>query len=115
MTLTMIQDWFMQTFGVTAAQVENWFTYNPKEPILFNTSLFLCYILVFYPIYILAIKPKTHDYRNLYVFAFSLFFYYKSSGSYFVLLLFSGVVDYNLAKLLFEETKEGFRKFYLVL
>ena len=107
MTLTTIQDWFMQTFGVTTAQVENWFTYNPKEPILFNTALFLGFFLVFYPIYILSIKPKTHVYRNLYVFAFSLFFYYKSSGSYFVLLLFSGVVDYNLAKLLYEETIEG--------
>src|SRR6478752_2170612 len=115
MTLTMIQDWFLQTFGVTAIQVENWFTYNPKDPILFNTALFLGFFLVFYPIYILSIKPKTHIYRNLYVFAFSLFFYYKSSGSYFVLLLFSGVVGYNLAKLLYEEVKEGFRKFYLVL
>src|SRR5436190_18011602 len=115
MTLTTIQDWFMQTFGVTTVQIENWFTYNPKEPILFNTALFLGFFLVIYPLYILSIKPKTHIYRNLYVFAFSLFFYYKSSGVYFVLLIFSGVVDYNLAKLLYQETIEGFRKFYLIL
>ncbi|MGG7035522.1 MAG: MBOAT family O-acyltransferase [Flavobacterium sp.] len=116
MTIIDIQNWFVQTFGnITPTQIEAWFTFNPKEPILFNTMLFLCYFLVFYPLYILSVRPKTHVYRNLYVFAFSLFFYYKSSGIYFVLLLFSGIVDYSLAKLLYEEVIEGFRKFYLVL
>src|SRR5690606_10788057 len=94
---------------------EDWFAFNPKEPILFNTALFLGMFLIFYPFYILTTKAKTFTFRNVYVFAFSLFFYYKSSGAYFVLLLFSGVVDYNLAKLLYEEAKEGYRKFYLVL
>jgi hypothetical protein len=29
--------------------------------------------------------------------------------------LFSGLVDYTLAKFLYEETKEGYRKFFLIL
>jgi len=116
MTLYDIQNWFTATFGtITMQQIEGWFTFNPKEPILFNTALFLGMFLIFYPIYIFTTKAKTFHFRNLYVFAFSLFFYYKSSGVYFVLLLFSGVVDYNLAKLLYEEILEGYRKFYLVL
>lgn len=109
-------NWFTEIFGtVTMSTVESWFTFNPKEPILFNTGLFLGMFLIFYPIYILTTKAKTFTFRNVYVFAFSLFFYYKSSGAYFVLLLFSGVVDYNLAKLLYNETLQGYRKFYLVL
>jgi len=109
-------NWFTEIFGtVTMATVEGWFTFNPKEPILFNTALFLGMFLIFYPIYILTTKAKTFTLRNVYVFAFSLFFYYKSSGAYFVLLLFSGVVDYNLAKMLYNEVLEGYRKFYLVL
>lgn len=116
MTLIDLQNWFFSTFGaITPSQVEQWFVYNPSAPILFNTVLFLCLFLVFYPIYILTAKAKTHVFRNIYVFAFSLFFYYKSSGVYFCLLLFSGVIDYNLAKLLYEEVLEGYRKFYLVL
>ncbi len=111
-----IQHWITTIFGqVTTAQVQSWFTYDPKHPILFNTALFLGLFLIFYPIYILTTKAKTHTMRNLYVFAFSLFFYYKSSGAYFILLLFSGVVDYNLAKLLYEEVLESYRKFYLIL
>ena len=114
--LSEIQNWFYNTFPqITTAQVENWLTYNPKEPILFNTALFLGMFLFFYPIYILTTKAKTLVFRHLYVFAFSLFFYYKSSGIYFCLLLFSGVVDYNIAKLLYEERIQSFRRFYLVM
>ena len=94
---------------------ESWFVYNPKEPILFNTPLFLGMFLIFYPIYILTLRNKTHALRNAYVFAFSLFFYYKSSGLYFSLLLLSGITDYNLAKLLYQETQQAYRKFYLIL
>ncbi|RYZ83586.1 MAG: MBOAT family protein, partial [Proteobacteria bacterium] len=103
-----IQNWVLSNY-------ESWFTFNPKEPILFNTPLFLGMFLIFYPIYIATLRSKTHAIRNLYVFAFSLFFYYKSSGLYFFLLVISGVADYNLAKLLYQETIQAYRKFYLVL
>jgi D-alanyl-lipoteichoic acid acyltransferase DltB (MBOAT superfamily) len=116
MTVAAIQKGLEDFFGqITFEQVQHWFTYNPKEPILFNTALFLGMFLVFYPIYIFTTKATSHTWRNIYVFAFSLFFYYKSSGVYFVLLLISGVVDYNLAKLLYEEVHQSYRKFYLVL
>lgn len=114
--LLFLQNWFERNFGyITKTDIETWFVYNPKEPILFNTGLFLAIFLVFYPLYILILKAKTNTLRNLYVFLFSLFFYYKSSGIYFALLLFSGIVDYSLAKLLYEEVSNAYRKFYLVL
>ncbi len=108
MDFSEITNWF-------AANYQSWFTYDPKAPILFNTSLFLGMFLIFYPIYILIIRAKTYTLRNIYVLAFSLFFYYKSSGLYFSLLLVSGVVDYNLAKLLYQETVAFYRRFYLIL
>lgn len=114
--LLALQKWFMDSYGqITIAEVGNWFVYNPKEPILFNTPFFLGIFLVFYPIYILTTKASTRMYRNIYVFAFSLFFYYKSSGIYFFLLLFSGVIDFTLAKFLYQETDERFRKFFIIL
>ncbi len=116
MTLSDLQHFVLKYFNnFSVSQIENWFIFNPKEPILFNTGLFLGLFLIFYPIYILTTKAKTTVFRNLYVFLFSMFFYYKSSGIYFCLLLFSGVVDYNLAKILYQETIQAYRKFYLVL
>ena len=115
-TFTEINNWIISNFGLfDAEKVQQWFIFNPKAPILFNTMQFLCLFLVFYPIYILITRLKTRTFRNLYVFLFSVFFYYLSSGTYFALLLFSGVVDYNLAKILHQEESESYRKFYLIL
>lgn len=109
-------EWFTSLFeNVTWNTVEHWFVYNAKEPILFNSALFLGMFLVFYPLYILIAKSTTHFWRNLYVVAFSLFFYYKSSGIYVGLLVFTGVLDYNLARLLQQETLKFYRKFYLYI
>ncbi|AWM15251.1 MBOAT family protein [Flavobacterium sediminis] len=93
--------------------IESWFTFNPKAPLLFNSGLFLGMFLVFYFIYILS--RKTHYFRITYVVLFSLFFYYKSSGHYFWLLIFSSVVDYSLSRLIFAESRQSYRKLYLVI
>jgi D-alanyl-lipoteichoic acid acyltransferase DltB (MBOAT superfamily) len=109
-------EWLTAIFeNGTWKTVERWFIYNSKEPILFNSALFLGMFLVFYPLYSLIAKSKTHFWRNLYVVAFSLFFYYKSSGLYFGILIFTGLLDYNLARLLHQETLKFYRKFFLYL
>ncbi|KQS47313.1 MAG: MBOAT family protein [Flavobacterium lindanitolerans] len=114
MTINSINDWFIQTFGaITLEQVKGWFIYNPKEPLLFNTGLFLGMFLIFYLVY--AFLRKTFYLRLVYVILFSLFFYYKSSGIYFLLLILSSVVDYNLSGVIYRENREGWRKFYIWL
>src|SRR6218665_1036144 len=99
--------------SVTWVDVQNWFTYNPKEPLLFNTGLFLGLFVVFYGIYILT--RNTFRLRLVYVILFSLFFYYKSSGVYFLLLLLSSVVDYGLSQIIYRESRDGVKKLYLVI
>lgn len=97
--------------AVNWTDIQGWFTYNPKEPLLFNSGLFLGLFIVFYGIYILT--RKTFHLRLVYVILFSLFFYYKSSGVYFLLLLLSSVVDYTLGYFLYRETRAAWRKIYL--
>ena len=87
---------------ITLEDITNWFTYNPKEPLLFNSALFLGMFLVFYLVYILM--RKTFRLRLLYVVAFSLFFYYKSSGIFFLLLIGSSLIDYYLASIIYKTT-----------
>ena len=72
------------------------FVYNPKEPMLFNTALFVYLFLVllfFYQFIYHRQRP-----RILYLTLFSLFFYYKSGGIFFLLLISSTLVDFNIAK-----------------
>jgi alginate O-acetyltransferase complex protein AlgI len=110
--LFSIQTWFESIFGIiTLEQIESWFIYDPKAPLLFNTGLFLGLFLCFYGIYIFT--RKTFYFRLVYVILFSLFFYYKSSGVYFLLLIISSIVDYNLGKILHNEARQSWRKFYL--
>ena len=112
--LFSIQNWFLENVGnIDLATIENWFSYNPKQPLLFNSALFLGLFLIFYVIYILS--RKTHYFRITYVVLFSLFFYYKSSGVYFWILIFSSIVDYSLSRLIYVEAQQFYRKFYLIL
>ena len=109
-----LQNWFTTTVGgLDIETVQNWFIYNPKQPLLFNSALFLGLFVIFYFVYILS--KKTHYFRITYVVLFSLFFYYKCSGHYFWLLIFSSVVDYYLSRLIFVEKKQLTRNIYLML
>jgi len=73
--LFSIQNWFTETFGtITLDTVKNWFVYNQKEPLLFNTGLFLGLFIVFYAIYI-SLQNTLYK-RLVYVIAFSLFFFF---------------------------------------
>ncbi len=71
------------------------FAYNPKEPLLFSSGLFLWLFLGFTLVYMLLERRNTL--RILFVTAFSYYFYYKSSGVYFFLLAIVTTSDYLLA------------------
>lgn len=95
----------------TLQDVQNWFTYDPSRPLLFNSGLFLGLFLAFYAIYLLL--KNTFRIRIFYVICFSLFFYYKSSGMYFILLMFTSILDYTLSYFLYRESRAFQRKLYV--
>lgn len=70
--------------------------YHPQEPMIFSSGFFLWLFLAFSFIYMLL---QRHDNaRILFVVAFSYYFYYKSSGIYFLLLGVVTLTDYVLAR-----------------
>ncbi|MCR5861747.1 MBOAT family protein [Flavobacterium sp. J372] len=96
---------------ITPETLADWFLYNEKEPMLFSTAKFLRLFVIFYAIYITL--RKTFNARLAFTALFSLYFYYLCSAEYFVLLLFSSVVDYTLGYFLYRETRNLQRKIYL--
>ena len=87
--------------------------FDPAAPMMFNSGLFLVAFLLFFGIYLLiADKRKI---RIIYVLAFSLFFYYKSSGWHVALLVISTLVDYYLGFRIHQAIDLKQRKFYLRL
>ncbi len=85
--------------------------YSPENPLLFSSGLFLFLFLAFSIGY--AIIQKRVTARIIYVVAFSLYFYYKTSGLYFLLLVGLSVSDFVLAKLIYNHQKELTRKLLL--
>lgn len=98
--------------SVSKEQILSWFIYDPSNPLLFSSSLFLGFFLVFYFVYILT-KKYSH-FRTIYVLLFSLFFYYKVGGFYFALLLSSALINYILSEAMDLSTKKSVRKTMLV-
>lgn len=70
--------------------------FDAQSPLLFNTGLFLLLFVGFMAIYQILQKAKTL--KLLFVIAFSLYFYYKSSAEYCFILLFVCVFDYVLGR-----------------
>lgn len=100
-------------FHVSAEQIQSWFTYDPKNPLLFSSALFLGLFIVFYTIYI--ITKKCIHFRTVYILLFSLFFYYKAGGMFFILLVASSIGNYYLAKMMDSSEKKSVRKRWLSL
>lgn len=98
--------------SLTKDQVISWFLYDPNNPLLFSTSLFLGLFIAFYFIYI--ITKKFVHFRMAYVLLFSLFFYYKVSGFYFLLLFSFGLINYILSTVMSSIEKKSTRKGLLV-
>jgi len=81
------------------AQLMAWLTYNAAQPLQFSSGLFLA---AFVPVYLLfALLRRRIAVRNFYLLFVSLFFYYKASGIYFLLLLSTAWVDFTLAHFLY--------------
>ncbi|MDE6417479.1 MAG: MBOAT family protein [Duncaniella sp.] len=75
---------------------------------LFSSGLFWALFIVFLPVY--ALLKRRLWQMLLFVTAFSLYFYYKSSGIFFLLLTATSLLDWTLSKLLVELDRKWQRK-----
>jgi alginate O-acetyltransferase complex protein AlgI len=89
------------------------FSYNPESPLIFSSGLFLFLFLGFLLIYKL-LQPHERL-RILWGIIFSIFFYYKSSGIFFLLLVASVIVDFSLAKWIEQAKTKRAKTWLLVL
>ena len=87
------------------------FTYSPESPMLFSSRDFLLLFLPFFAIFTVVSRKVT--WRNLYLTLFSLFFYYKTGGIYFLLILLMSLTDYTIS-LFLTTTKEQKHRKWLV-
>lgn len=87
--------------------------FETVSPLLFSSGLFLFLFIGFYGIYQLLHK---HDrLRIAWVTLFSLFFYFKCAGVFWLLHVIIVVVDFNLARWMEQSKTRGGKTFLLVV
>lgn len=72
--------------------------YDSSAPMIFSSGLFWALFLVFLPIYALVRNRRWQ--MMLFVIGFSLYFYYKSSGWFFLMLIGTSLVDWTLSRVM---------------
>lgn len=87
--------------------------FDATNPLLFNTGLFLLLFSGFFAIYQLLRRWKTAKF--IFVILFSLYFYYKSSAEYCLILLGVCVSDYILGLLLDRSSGSFWRRFIVFI
>lgn len=89
------------------------FTYNPAEPLIFTSGIFLFLFMAFTLIY--GFMRNTVRLRVVFVTLFSLYFYYKTSGFYFLLLVFVASSDFTIGYFLVRTPEQIRRKLLVAL
>lgn len=85
--------------------------YSPGRPLIFTSGLFLFFFLLFTIGY--AALYKKLNARILYVTAFSLLFYYKTSGLYFLVLIALSLSDFIISHFIQGSPSQRSRKLLL--
>lgn len=84
--------------------IQNFFIYNEAEPWTFLSMWFWAFYALVLAVYSFLYKKK--PIRNVFLFLVSLFFYYKTGGFFFTILLFSTIVDYFIGIKIGSSTKK---------
>ena len=105
--IDLLSDW-----GFDFNKLVDVLTYDPQQPLIFSSGLFVFLFLAFSLVYV-ALRNQTTA-RLLFVSVFSYYFYYKSSGFYFFLLGIVTVTDFIIARVM-EHTEAKSKRKLLVL
>ncbi len=92
--------------------MSDFLTYLSTDPFLFTNIKFWIFFVLVLGVYAIIFRKK--KLRNAFLFAVSLFFYYKSAGYFFVLLLFSTVTDYSFGLAIHHFQTKWKRKIFLI-
>ncbi|MCC8171714.1 MAG: MBOAT family protein [Parabacteroides sp.] len=103
----------MKLADIDFSKIPELLKYHPDSPMLFGSGLFFFLFIGFLLIY-MAFRRQA-KWRILYVTLFSLFFYYKSSGIWFLLLIFTATSDFLIGRALENTTRRGVRKALVAL
>lgn len=103
----------MDFFIIDRAAFIQQLLYDPENPLLFNNGFFVYFFFLFILLYYLFRERYTA--RTAILSAFSLYFFYKASGSFVLLVIISAVLDFILSNLISRQKNLRAKRSLLVL
>ena len=88
------------------------FSFDSAHPLLFTQFYFWAFFALVFAVF--SLFHSKVMLRNAYLFAVSLFFYYKTSGVFLILLLFVIIYNYFAARAV-HRSREGWKRFWVIL
>lgn len=88
-------------------------SYDPNSPMLFSSGLFWFLFILILPVY--AILKGSRWKMALFVVLFSLYFYYKSSGFFFLMLIGTSLVDWLISHRIDKAKSRAGKKAWMIL
>lgn len=87
------------------------FFFTEKNPLIFTRLNFWIFFLAVLAGY--TVLHKKNPWRNAYLFLVSIFFYYKTGGLFFFILLFATLTNFLYGQLIFKSTGKAKKKLWL--
>ncbi len=101
------------TWQLLQDSIFQFFVYHPEQPLIFTSAVFWIFFGG-----VLLVDSFLHTrraWRHSFLFLASVFFYYKTSGFFFSLLVFTACWDFLVAKRIYLSRKKNWRKFWLTV
>ena len=95
------------SLSLAARNIWGMLSYDPQAPMLFSSGLFWFLFIIILPIYALLKGSKWK--MTLFIVGFSLYFYYKSSGLFFIMLICTSLVDWLISHQIERVRKRGWK------
>jgi alginate O-acetyltransferase complex protein AlgI len=87
--------------------------YDPQHPLLFTSSFFLFFFMVIVLIYpFIANHVKL---RTWFLMLVSLYFYYKTSGAFVMLLILTALINFIIGRIIWQSKHKGLRNSLFIL
>jgi D-alanyl-lipoteichoic acid acyltransferase DltB (MBOAT superfamily) len=93
--------------------VRDFFSYHADKPLLFNSVTFWVWFIMVLSVYAFIYQHNLA--RTLFLLAFSLYFYYKSSGWFVLNLIFTILLSYYLTYWMYKAKNKTFKKILFIL
>ena len=93
--------------------LSNIFSFNEQYPLLFTQFNFWAFFALVFALFSLFHSKRLL--RNGFLFFASIFFYYKTSGLFVLILIFDMILDYMLGIFMDKSKRQGARKFHMIV